>query len=357
MAKPTRVDPKIVLLFLILGLIPLSVGSLVLISGGRDSYRKEVTAHLSQLADNAQSSLSHYLQRIIIQVATLGIVPEVHTVVVRSNAQQLTEQQEEMAANWETLDPNSSTELRRLLNNPTSRFLREYTQLVPTFREILVTDIHGRLVASTNKTSDYLQNDERWWARAYRQGVGGQFLGDVVYDQSAGVDALEVAEPIMDPVSNLAIGVIKVVLDAQEIFGIVNAIDVGGHGQARLLRADGSVVVDRGGTTAGAGSVAYVDRLRTAIESGGRHLEIDSEEGGLVVGLPPTSFNDTFPELNWYMVVEEPYDAALGDFRDIRLHYVYVILFSLAMVGVMALIFSWLLRRPAIDVDPHLEKL
>ncbi len=356
--QKSRLDPKILILFMVLGLLPLGVGSLVLISGARDDYIQANNQHLSELADNAQVTLSNYLQRLIVQVAALGTVPEVREVVLRSNPQPLTDAQQQLEQQWDGLDVNQAPQLRNLLGNPASRFLRDYIALVPSFREIIVTDILGRTVAATNKTSDYLQSDERWWAYAYRQGAGGHFLGDLHFDASVEAYAIEIAEPIVDEATNSCVGVVKVVVDAQEIFGLVNSIEVGGGGQAALIRgADGMVVVSRDLTAERQEKFPYYVEVRTAAANNRGSVQVGEGDDRLFVGLPSTRLKDSFPELDWYLVVEQPYEQAYGSFLNIRANFIWLVVFSVLLVGILSLVFSRLLARPVIETDPHLEQL
>lgn len=359
MANPkSRLDPKILILFMVLGLLPMGIGSLVLINGAREDHIADTLQHMSELADNAQVTLSNYLQRLIVQVATLGTVPEIREAVLRSNPQEITEAQKNLEQEWASLDVNQSTVLRSLLGNPTSRFLRDYTVLVPSFREILVTDIQGRTVAATNKTSDYFQSDEKWWANAYRQGTGGHFLGDLHFDESAGVYALEIAEPIVDDATNACIGVVKVLVDAQEIFGLVNSIEVGGGaGRASLVRADGQVLISRDQPLDRPESFPHFDQVRQAAANNRYSVEIGEGGNRTFVGLPTTRLKETYPELDWYLVVSQPHDAAYGTFLNLHLDYLWLVAFSVLLVFVLAIVYSRLLARPVIETDPHLEQL
>ncbi len=355
--KKSRLDPKILILFMVLGLLPLGVGSLVLIYGARADYIASNNQHLSELADNAQVTLSNYLQRLIVQVAALGTVPEIRQEVLRSGAQDLTDAQKRLEQEWDGLDVNKSPVLRNLLGNPASRFLRDYTALVPSFREIIVTDILGRTVAATNKTEDYFQGDERWWAYAYRQGEGGHFLGDLHFDPSVGAYAVEIAEPIIDNATNSCVGVVKVLVDAQEIFGLVNSIEVSGGGQASLLRADGLVVVSRDLTVERQVAFPYFDEVRAAVANQRFSVEVGEGSDRSFVGLPRGRLKDTYPELDWYLVVRQPYREAYAGFLDIHTNFLWLVLFSVVLVFILSFSFSRLLAKPIIESDPHLEQL
>lgn len=355
MSSNDRINPRILILFMIVGILPLGVGSLVLLNGARANHVEESKALLSTIADNAQSALNNYLQHQILQVAAIGAVPDVRESVLRSNPNPVTAEEEQIESDWEQLDANESRLLQSILQNPTSVFLRHYSQTAPAFTEIIVTDVHGRLVAATNKTSDYFQADERWWQHAYRQGVGGHFLGDIRPDRSAEVDALVLADPIIDPATNTAVGVVKAAFDAQEIFGLVNSIELS-NGLAFLMRGDGSIVASQRASSTG-GKYPYYQEVLEAVASGRHSVDVGSGQDKLCLGLAKSIFRETYSELDWYLVVQEPHPTATGPFSKINLHFLYVLVFSIIVVLVLSFVFSKVLSKPIIETDPHLDKL
>jgi signal transduction histidine kinase len=79
------------------------------------------------------------------------------------------------------------------------------------FSEIFITNIHGVVIGSTDRTSDYLQSDEDW----YIETVSGEdvaWLGQPEYDESSNAYSIDVVTTIKDEDGNFA-GVIKGVLN------------------------------------------------------------------------------------------------------------------------------------------------
>ena len=83
-SKP-RFNPKILVMFLMLGVTPLIVGHLVLTSGSRDTYEELISTYLSHLAEYAQKNVLGYLERVSAQTANLATTPAIQTVVRQSN--------------------------------------------------------------------------------------------------------------------------------------------------------------------------------------------------------------------------------------------------------------------------------
>lgn len=87
-----------------------------------------------------------------------------------------------------------------------------------TFAEIFVTNKYGAVIAQTDRTTDYRQDDEEWWQKAKTDGT---YIEDVRYDKSADTFAISFGIRIGDKDGKF-IGVMKAVLDMEEITDIMN---------------------------------------------------------------------------------------------------------------------------------------
>ena len=352
-----RMNLRILIIFLILGMPPLVVGHLVLVSGARQDYGEVMGNHFSQGADSTQMVLISYLEQIRAQVANLASVGQVRAVVQSSNRQNLSEEAlnrgvQDIENRWPEMHPQRSRLLRSILDNPASQFLRQYAVVGTTFREILVTDVHGRLVAASNKTTDYFQADERWWRNTYLEGNGKQFISDLQFDESADVYGLEVAEPIRDPETGAVIGIIKTIVDSYELFGLLDAIKLGPNVEAVLLRSDGTVIHSLHPTSGYDfdGDFQIGVAGHTSVEAFERQA-FREDNLRVLVGLPQVRFKDRMPELDWHVVIQGPYDEIFAPFRHINTRFFYILLFSVSIVVFLSLFSSWLVARPVMETD------
>ena len=87
-----------------------------------------------------------------------------------------------------------------------------------TYAEIFVTNAYGANVAQSGKTSDYRQDDERWWTEAKQNGI---YLSESGYDESAKVYSSDIAVKILDRDNNF-IGVLKAVIDVESLISNEN---------------------------------------------------------------------------------------------------------------------------------------
>ncbi len=105
------------------------------------------------------------------------------------------------------------------LKNKTALYLLDFQKTNPHFKEIFIADGYGLNVGQTNKTSDFYQADEAWWVNIMTGSVDKIIHGKIEFDQSAQTEAISIYVPIIDPVSQKVMGVLKGVLDLSAIKG------------------------------------------------------------------------------------------------------------------------------------------
>ena len=93
-------------------------------------------------------------------------------------------------------------------------YLRQQIAASPYFAEVFFTDRNGYNVALTNPTSDFVQSDEDWWQSAWGRGLS---VGEIEYDDSAGVWSIDISLRIVDPDSEQPVGVMKTVLAIEPV--------------------------------------------------------------------------------------------------------------------------------------------
>ncbi len=121
-------------------------------------------------------------------------------------------------------------------------FLKEILGSSGYFGEIFLTDAHGYNVALTNPTSDFVQSDESWWQETWEEGIS---VGDVEYDESAGMWGCDICVRVDDPRTEEPVGILKAVMSLTRIQEIadLNASLVQ-DGQISILTSDGLLVAE-----------------------------------------------------------------------------------------------------------------
>lgn len=354
----SRLEPRILILFLLLGIPPLLVGHLLLVNRAENRFKEVVGTYFQQKADRLQKELIGHVEAVSVQLANLASIPVIQEVARQSNSREPDEDAfadriQSIEEQWPSLDMTKSRFLEGILSNQASNFLRDHNRVVADFREILVTDRYGRLVAASNKVSDYFQADENWWRVAYLEGRGQRFISDIQFDESARVYSIELAEPVVDQGTGAVIGIIKGIVDSDELFALLESLQFGQETVAVLIRSDGSIVTDP------ESSERYQFTQEVAAGMALKHKYALAPEGNPLVflGLPTLSIKDRIPELDWHVIMQAPYEEVFMPFQNLRSWFVYIVLASVILVMVLSMIFSWVLSKPIIETDPHLEQV
>lgn len=305
-----------------------------------------------------QGELIAFIEGVHVQAANLTRVPEIQEAVRqafqrRPDEKTFADDMQRIEQQWPALTPENSRFLSDILGHRASQFLREYNRVVAMHREILVADRYGRLVAASAKSTDYFQADENWWRVAFLEGKGQRYISDIEFDESAGVYSLVFAEPIRDEATGSVLGVIKAVVDDHELFRILDSIRLGQETAAVVFRSDGTMVSSLDSPE----KYPFASPAAAALSRGIRFIEVPEAEPRFLLGIPSSTLQSGVPELGWTLVVEAPRGEVFAPFLNLRRWFLYFVAFSVGLVIFLAVVFSWVLSKPIIETDPHLESV
>jgi hypothetical protein len=88
--------------------------------------------------------------------------------------------------------------MKPLLENKCASYLKKSQTEMPFLEEIFVMDNQGRIVCSTNRTSDYWQADEKKWSVPFK--TKKSHLSEVEFDESAQSYLIQLSLPLMKKV-------------------------------------------------------------------------------------------------------------------------------------------------------------
>jgi methyl-accepting chemotaxis protein len=194
---------------LVLGIGAITIVVLALIGGGSlewvsNSLTAQTNARLLDAASRSSALVDRFLQERHHTVALLGVNPTVVDAALDGASR----------ARTLKLSSRSVAELETMYGTSTSldidararRFLRA---LMPAagIAEAFVTDANGYNVVVTERTSDFVQSDERWWMEAMRNGMGPI---EADFDESVGAVAITMSGAVRET-GSAPVGVIKVV--------------------------------------------------------------------------------------------------------------------------------------------------
>ncbi|BDS07956.1 hypothetical protein NT6N_29960 [Oceaniferula spumae] len=243
-----RLKYKLSLALVLVAAVPIAIVVLVLQQLG---YR-HLLAERGQLyrteADAAARNLSLSVDREVSQLRSLLRVSTVVDQVLTSTnetASKLTDEQRraselEVEKSWVSLTSDSER-LQTILQNPLAQQLREFQVTNPLANEIFITDRYGRVIASTVKTTDYIQSDELWWQQGAKLKENDVWFDQFHLDDSAGVYSLDIVLPIHDNSGELT-GVMKAVFNVAPLFAAIPPPLDGRADQVDVTNSNGAVL-------------------------------------------------------------------------------------------------------------------
>ena len=357
-----HMNVRVLTVFALVSLPLFAVGAMVVLGAGQSQLRTTYGHQLSQAAEQTAATLDTYMYRRVIDVSRMGRIPLVREAAARASAEPFD------ANRVQTLDyawrsQGVPPELQWTVDGPAAAFLRDIVAHDTIYREILVADRHGRLVASSDVSSDYDQSDEDWWRSSFGDGRTGRVdLADVRWDDSARTYAIDISVPVPMPgrEGELA-GVLKVVADSREMLAFVDSTRPGLTGEATLVRPDGSVVFSRRPYAPDARYFAATllsQRLQQA-SWGDPTLQVaftavDGDGQRHLIGVAPSQLGASYPSLAWVVAVSQSEDELFGPVRTQMAYLLLVIAVTTVVVLLVALWVSMRLAAPQVEIDMHL---
>jgi hypothetical protein len=341
----------------------LAIAAALVLGVGQSQLRDSYGVQLTQIAEHIASGIDAYVFRRILDVGVLAKAPGIHEVAAASTAPLEQDKIAQLEHDWEAARVATAQRLG-VLDNPTARYLRDITENDRVYREIFVTDREGRLVATSNATTDYYQADEAWWREAFDDGIRGRVsVSDVAWDESAKAFVLSIGMPIHAATDARLVGILKVVADAREMLAPAAGLQLGTTGEAWLLRADSSVVYSRRALAPG-GKFFASDLLRPYLEAykaGTAQLPLtirarDADGRNYVVAVVASQLGLSYAKLDWLVAMTYAEDEV---FSPVRAQFWRLIgVFGLVAALVLA-ITAWLsiwFARPAIEPGMHISE-
>jgi hypothetical protein len=354
-----RLNRRVLTVFLFISLPILALGVALVLAIGQARLTDAAGRHLEDVALQTAASVDAYVFRSILDVSLLGRGPDLRRDAAAASARPVDQAAIEAADRGWVQRTAALPEKTAILRSPTSRYLADLVAQDRVYREMLLTDRAGRLVAASGETSDYFQGDEDWWKAAAGNGSAPRAsVSDVRWDESTRTHAIEIAVPVVGPDSSEFVGVFKAVVDSRELLAAVGGVQLGTTGEAVLLRRNGTIVFSRATADPNARYVAadtLAERLAVPPEgdqlSGASFRFTPAIGTTRVVGLAPSQLARSYPNLGWVVAVSQAEDELLQPVRMIGWYLLAV--FALTAIGILlaATWFSVRLAAPQVEED------
>jgi signal transduction histidine kinase/methyl-accepting chemotaxis protein len=241
---------RLVTTLIIAVVIPVIISISITYFVGISQREETIGRNFQQSSEKARGDIALRLATSVRAIKNISVLPVTieflrSASVISSISPKLIEWQiEDIEGRWSDLKKDDKL-LSDILENQLSDTLRAYNSVELGFGEIFATDATGKLVAATNKITDYWQADEEWWQRTYNDGQGQLHLGMVEFDESVGTQTIAICAPVKfsQQGKSQVVGVIKGVLAVSYVFGSVYDIDAGEGVIGALADDDGTVAI------------------------------------------------------------------------------------------------------------------
>ncbi len=235
---------KLVIAFIAIAIASVGSVSLIVDRSLRTGRTDEIGNNLAVLANSEALQVGQNLEnelkllnglaltRAVQERAELGTQGDVLT---QTEINQLDQQWRAADAADNNADPLVAT----VLNDPLSAELLKFQAKFPENAEIFLTDLPGVSIATTDRTSDYLQSDEDWWQAAYKD---GQYIGQPAYDVSSKTIALNMAVPVRAIGSQKIVGVLRTTVNVRSLSNVLIAGRFGQTGRTDIYLPGNQVI-------------------------------------------------------------------------------------------------------------------
>jgi methyl-accepting chemotaxis protein PixJ len=247
------------------------------------------------------------------------------------------------------------------------------------FGEAFFTDENGFNVALTNPTSDFVQRDENWWKTAWENGIS---VGEVEFDDSAGIWSVDISVRIDDPRSGRSLGVMKAVLGVSLIQQVADAgVDGIEGGSITVVNGDGLLLAETSSQHAQNRIMNESVNFRTGADTAIKGV-FGGQPNGYVIGGQRVlgyahsagaelykSVVGRFQGFNWVVIVQQSTEVALAPIHGLasiqnsltrsQQIMVYVLGSAVVVVFFLAIIMAGILSNrivsPLLELRDHAD--
>jgi len=358
--KRFKFDFRILSILLLIAAIPVLVGMWWIFASFEQTYLESAGNRLGDTAETAFVAVNSHLEGQIMAIAGLVEVAPLRDAVnianqdLNKNLEEVRKSIPRMVSLWAKLDRNSP-EIKAILDNAASQYLRRYAGLNRYCHQIIVTDYLGRLVASTNRSVPYYYALEKWWQETFADGVKGAiYIGNVRYDADARSFYMDVAMPLVDSNEGVT-GVIKGLMDTRGIEDLLGSIRAG-SGTGAFLTLEKGDIISAPGDAERQLSFPGAQEITTARDRGKRFL-VSAENPQIVYGLTQKAFAHIYPYLSWDIMSMAEADALIGPLTRLRTYCMVLLVSTILACVIAAFMLSNVESKPIIEEDPHLQEI
>ena len=352
-----RIIHKFLATLLSIGLLVATVGYFVAVKG-----QQALTAMIGHEQVDLTASLIHNVDQVIYsRIEILEFYAHHSKLAIKS------QQSNKLFAKQTNLDEYIDGIDRDWKENRNTPFIRsvlstplsiEFAELVadykeeygyPVFSEIFLTNQYGVVIASSSRTSDYLQADEEWYQQALAEEE--VWVGQAEYDKSSDTFGSDIVINLYDDAGN-HVGQLKAVLNISDSIRTIQRTHPTAHHQAkntRLITSKGEVLFSTADEKPGQPvSQAILSGFENQANGTDFFVGSSNQEGEmdtLFTHAKSLGHRD-FKSLGWILVIEHKLDDILGPAVAVRNNIQRITVFTFLVIALLGIAISRSLSRP-----------
>lgn len=360
MAKPKPqyyLDTRILSIFFLVAMPFVAFGAYVVLGLANSSMRQEVGESLEQRATESRLRVERYVGDQVVELRLMTRWPELAQALGKAPALK-PEEAERLARLWGEADTEL---LQSITGTPLSARLRDVIAVRPGIKVLQVVDARGLLVASSGRSGRLRNHDAPWFTGTTQEPVVERpWVSDVFKPAGSSQPMLEVAWPVLNAEGVLQ-GAIRMLIDAQDLYGVLAPVRVGRTGHAELVRAkDGIVLASDQAPRVLEARMPGFDMLETAMASRRGHWTVPErrrkatkqtaavDEPARIVAV---SRVEQVPGVEWLVVVEQDLDEALATLDRVRKYLWIHFAGAFGTVILLGLYYSFKLEQPELESE------
>jgi hypothetical protein len=335
-----ELDIRILAVFFIASVPFVAFGAWLIVGMAGGRLETAIGESLEQQAVQAKVALERYVGEQIVSLHTIAVEPLVQ--------QALADKAPATAA-----------------SGASARF-REIVQVRPSLRWLQLVDLEGRVIASSSRTAKVVP----LWPQWKEVLLGDEpslrpFIGDVQTVPGTQTAVLEVAYPVR-ALDGTVRGLVRGLVDASDLYGVLASIRIGRTGHAMLVRAeDGLILASDDQASMLRDRFPGFSSIEAAIREKRGHWRVPElparKDGERTLAAEPSrlvgyAMVEQVPDVRWLVAVEQDVVEAMAPLTGVTRFLWGHFAFVLAVVLLLAVYLSFKLEVPVIEEALHLHE-
>jgi len=277
----------------------------------------------------------------------------------------LTESEAEWAEAIAANQPFSEVISARL-DNDVALELRKFVTVFPLNLQMILTDMHGGLVAATDRNTDFYQGDEFWWQSAFNQRRGILYVSQPMVEAAFQDEVIVIAVPVVDRDNGSTVGILQATYSMGGIAEIMSSLRLGESGTANLFIPNApdyprfSTDLTQRYRNGQLDVADQADLVRLSGIAGRSYGELVYQDQASFASLAPVrsvSPNASVDNLNWWLLVYQDKAEILAPVFAQTQQADLLSAMILGLVSVLAILLSQFLAGPLIRLTQVAEQI